>query len=111
MQLTVATADTGRLTRAAMFGLDCIWRDGFSYKKAGVIFPTLVKAGAVQGSLFLRPDGSHSETPMAFLDALNRRYGRGDGRLWDGNEGKRLDGAGRTSVGPLHDAGSDLLPV
>ncbi len=77
VQLTVATADTGRLTRAAMFGLDCIWRDGFSYKKAGVVFPTLTKAGAVQGSLFLHPDDPRSKTLMASIDALNRRYGRG----------------------------------
>ncbi len=53
VQLTVATADTGRLTKAAMFGLDCLWRDGFLYKKAGVVFPALTKAGEVQGSLSL----------------------------------------------------------
>ena len=77
VQLTVATADTGRLTKAAMFGLDCIWRDGFLYKKAGVVFPTLVKAGVVQGSLFLRPDDPRSKSLMASIDVLNRRYGRG----------------------------------
>ena len=77
VQLTVATADTGRLTKAAMFGLDCIWRDGFLYKKAGVIFPTLIKAGAVQGSLFLHPDDPRSKSLMASIDVLNRCYGRG----------------------------------
>ncbi len=77
VQLTIATADTGRLTKAAMFGLDCIWRDGFLYKKAGIVFPTLTKAREVQGSLFLRPDGDRSKRLMASLDALNRRYGRG----------------------------------
>ncbi len=77
VQLTIATADTGRLTKAAMFGLDCIWRDGFLYKKAGIVFPTLTKARQVQGSLFLRPDSDHSKRLMASLDALNRRYGRG----------------------------------
>ena len=55
MQLTVATADTGRLAKAAMFGLDGIWRDSYLHKNAGVIFAVLVKAGAVQGSLFLHP--------------------------------------------------------
>jgi len=77
VQLTVATADTGRLTKAAMFGLDCIWRDGFLYKKAGVVFPALTKAREVQGSLFLRPDGDRSKALMASLDVLNGRYGRG----------------------------------
>ena len=75
VQLTIATADTGRLTKAAMFGLDCIWRDGFLYERAGVVVPTLLRAGAVQGSLFLYPDAPRSKTPMASIDALNRRYG------------------------------------
>ena len=77
MQLGVATADTGRLTRAAMFGLDCAWRPGFLYAKAGVIFPTLVRAEAVQRSLFLQPDDERSRRLMASVDVLNRRYGRG----------------------------------
>ena len=77
MQLTIATADTGRLTKAAMFGLDCIWRDGFLYRKAGMVLPTPIKAGAVQGSLFLHPDDPRSEVLMASIDALNRRCGRG----------------------------------
>ena len=77
VQLTVATADTGRLTKAAMFGLDCLWRDGFLYKKAGVVFPTLTKAAHVQGSLFLHPDSPRIKALMASVDALNRRYGRG----------------------------------
>jgi DNA polymerase V len=67
VQLTVATADTGRLTKAAMFGLDCIWRDNFLYEKAG----------AVQGSLFLCPDDPRNKPLMASIDVLNRRYGRG----------------------------------
>ena len=77
MQLTVATADTGRLTGAAMFGLDCAWRPGFLYTKAGVIFPTLVRGEAVQRSLFLEPDDERSRRLMASIDVLNRRYGRG----------------------------------
>ena len=77
VQLTIATADTGRLTRAAMFGLECIWRDGFLYKKAGIVFPTLTKAKEVQGSLFIHPDNDRSKRLMASLDVLNRRYGRG----------------------------------
>ncbi len=76
VQLTVATADTGRLTRAAMHALDCIWRDGFQYAKAGVLFLSLVKADAVQSSLFVPTDTAASRRLMAALDGLNRRYGR-----------------------------------
>ena len=60
-----------------MFGLDCAWRPGLLYAKAGVIFPTLVRAEAVQRSLFLQPDDERSRRLMASVDALNRRYGRG----------------------------------
>jgi len=77
LQLTVATADTGRLTRAAMHALSCIWRDGFRYAKAGVVFPSLTKADAVQGSLFVMPDSAARQRLMTTLDGLNRRYGRG----------------------------------
>jgi DNA polymerase V len=77
LQLTCATADTGRLTRAAMHALKCIWREGFRYAKAGVVFPSLVKADEVQGSLFVMPDTAERQRLMAKLDGLNRRYGRG----------------------------------
>ena len=42
-----------------------------------MLFPTLLKASAVQGSLFLHPDDPRSKTLMASIDVLNRRYGRG----------------------------------
>jgi DNA polymerase V len=77
VQLSVASADTSRLTKAAMHGLSCIWRDGYRYAKAGVVFPALVKAEGVQGSLFKLPDSAASQRLMATLDGLNRRYGRG----------------------------------
>ena len=75
--LPVATADTGRLNRAALLGLDAIWRDGLSYKKAGVMLVNLVTAGDVQGGLFDRPDDEKALARMKALDALNARYGRG----------------------------------
>ena len=57
-----------------MFGLDCTCRDGFLKRgPACVVLPTLLSAGAVQGSLFLYPDAPRSKTRMASIDALNRR--------------------------------------
>lgn len=77
VQLPVATADTGKLTAAAMRALAGIWRDGFRYSKAGVVFPTLGTASLVQGDLFGRPDSEVSKGLMMSLDQINRRYGRG----------------------------------
>ena len=76
VQLATASADTSRLVRAAMRGLAEIWRPGFRYKKAGVLFPELVKADRIQGDLLSRPDSPASLARMAALDGINRRYGR-----------------------------------
>ena len=73
----MAAADTGKLTAAAMRALACIWRPGFSYKKAGVVFPALTPAAQVQGDLFGHSDTAASQRLMQTLDRLNRRYGRG----------------------------------
>lgn len=76
VQLAVASADTPRLVRAALRGLASIWRPGFRYKKAGVVFLDLVKAGAVQSDLFGSPDDPRSLALMRAVDQVNRRYGR-----------------------------------
>ena len=73
----MATADTGRLNRAALTALDRLWRPGFSYKKASVTMVDLVPTSAVQASLFDRPDDACSIARMQALDALNRKFGRG----------------------------------
>ena len=56
VKLTIATADTGRLIRAALWSLRRVYRPGFQYKKTGILFLDLTPTVAVQGSLFLRPD-------------------------------------------------------
>jgi DNA polymerase V len=75
--LPVATADTGKLNRAALTALDSLWRAGFAYKKAGVMMIDLQPAGTVQASLFDRPDDERSQARMQALDALNQKFGRG----------------------------------
>jgi DNA polymerase V len=74
--LPVATADTGRLIGAALRALAAIYRPGFRYKKAGVVFLELIPAARVQGGLFDAPDSPASKAGMRAVDALNRRYGR-----------------------------------
>jgi DNA polymerase V len=76
-QLPIATADTGRLVAAALGALVAIWRDGYKYKKAGVMLLDLAPATALQGSLFAAPDSRGSQARMQALDVINRRYGRG----------------------------------
>ena len=76
VKLTIATADTGRLIRAALWGLRRVYRPGFQYKKTGILFLDLAQAAAVQGSLFLRPDTPERVRLMTIVDELNARYGR-----------------------------------
>ncbi|MGE7156236.1 Y-family DNA polymerase [Methylorubrum rhodesianum] len=76
VKLTIATADTGRLIRAALFGLREIYRPGFRYKKTGVLFLDLAPAASVQGSLFIQPDTPQRVRLMELVDEINRRYGR-----------------------------------
>jgi len=76
-QLPIATADTGRLVAAALGALVAIWREGYRYKKAGVMLLDLAPANAIRGALFAAPDTPASQARMRALDVINRRYGRG----------------------------------
>ncbi|MGI8547191.1 MAG: Y-family DNA polymerase [Gemmatimonadaceae bacterium] len=62
----------GRLARRAV---DMIYRDGYAYKKAGVLLLDLQPTGAVIGSLFHKPDPKGASV-MSAVDAINARYGR-----------------------------------
>jgi DNA polymerase V len=74
--LPVATADTAQLIAAAHRALGAIWRNGYRYKKAGVMLVDLVKAAGVGDGLFDRRDDPRSLARMRTLDALNARFGR-----------------------------------
>jgi DNA polymerase V len=76
VQLPVATADTGKLTSAALRGVGAIWKQGYRYNKAGVIFLDLRPATEVQGTLFDQPDTPARKRLMRVLDGLNARFGR-----------------------------------
>jgi DNA polymerase V len=76
VHLPVATADTGKLIAAAQRGLAAIWREGFRYKKAGVMLLELSAVATVQGGLFDRPDDARTKARMCAMDALNAHYGR-----------------------------------
>lgn len=76
VNLTVATADSRRLVRAAVWGLGCIWRDGYQYKKAGVLFNDLHKPDEAQLNMFLKADDPKSARLMQALDKVNHEYGR-----------------------------------
>ena len=77
LKLPIATDTTHELITAALQGVRKIWRDGFAYKKAGVMFVGLVPASQVQADLFDGKDRTRSKQLMAALDSINERFGSG----------------------------------
>jgi DNA polymerase V len=75
--LPVGTDMTSALIRTALRGLRTIYRDGYRYKKAGVMVTALVPASRVQPDLFDQQDRPKSKRLMTALDALNARWGAG----------------------------------
>ena len=71
------TDDDRTLAGAALQGLKVIFREGYQYKKAGVMLMDLAPNTVHQGTLFEPPRQSeNSVRVMAAFDALNQRFGR-----------------------------------
>lgn len=71
------SADNRVLAGAALHGLAVIFREGFKYKKAGIMLMDLQPDTQRQGVLFdAAPERARSVRAMAALDALNERFGR-----------------------------------
>lgn len=77
LKLPVATDTTQELIRSALLGIRKIYRDGFAYKKAGVMFTGLVPASQIQTDLFDQQDRARSKKLMVALDSINNRFGSG----------------------------------
>ncbi len=77
LTLPIVTDSTADLIRCALQGIRAIYRDGYRYKKAGVLLTGLVPAGQTQADLFDDQDRGKSKRLMAALDAVNDRWGAG----------------------------------
>ncbi len=72
------TDDVIALSAAAVVGLQRIWREGFRYKKAGVILSQLTPKALRQATLFESAvEVSKRDRVNVAIDKLNARYGRG----------------------------------
>lgn len=76
-RLTVPTADVAELTTLAAWLLASIYREGFIYKKAGVMMLDLQPEGERQAGLFDPVDREQRSQILGAYDAINARYGRG----------------------------------
>jgi DNA polymerase V len=75
-KLPVPTNSTIELIRYATAALRAIYREGYRYKKAGVIVMEIGPEDRIQGSLFDRVDREKHAAVMRKIDALNAKYGR-----------------------------------
>ena len=72
------TDDTRLLCRAALNGLQHIYRSGYAYQKAGVMLTEIIPATARPRTLFEDVAAQQKSTSlMATLDRINRRMGSG----------------------------------
>jgi len=70
-----STSDTSELIKYAHTGLNEIYRKGYLYKKAGVIFRDLSSDNHTQMTLFDYKKGEQSKEVMQAFDRINKRFG------------------------------------
>lgn len=70
------TQDSRQLVRAALAALDAFYREGYFYKKAGVMLTGLQDRDTQQEDMFSPQDSEESLQLMQVMDAVNGRYGR-----------------------------------
>lgn len=69
------------LTKAAIWGLRKIYRDGYKYQKAGIMLSGLVDEQTRQADLFGLSPISNKTQLMETIDNINDRMGKGTIRL------------------------------
>jgi len=72
------TDDTFKLVHASLQGLKHIYKNGYGYKKSGVLLMGLQPKGSIQACLFDETqDQAKSDSMMQVMDAINRKMGKG----------------------------------
>ncbi|MBN3036020.1 MAG: Y-family DNA polymerase [Bacteroidales bacterium] len=76
IRLPVHTHETGELVNYARSLLKDLFREGYSYKKSGVILSELIPVGNLQSALWDDRPRSRERKLQEVLDGINRRMGR-----------------------------------
>jgi len=75
--LPYPTDDVRLLTKAAVQGLERVFREGYQYSKAEVLLLDLCRKGEYTEDLFATSQPVAAEKLMEVIDAVNGRWGRG----------------------------------
>jgi DNA polymerase V len=76
IDLERASNHSGEIIKAALRGLDLIFKPGFLYMKCGVTVMDLVDESTVQASCFDQTDRKKNGRVMETIDKINRRLGK-----------------------------------
>src|SRR5690606_25948218 len=76
-ELPFPSDDTRLIIKAAILGLDAIYRTCSAYAKAEILLMDLRHRGVFSRDLFAQAPPESSERAMAVLDQINARWGRG----------------------------------
>ena len=84
LQLATPTSDTMTIVRQALVAFNNIWRDGFGYRKAGVMALDIQHGCAIQLNVFDPEDHGKLRRLMTSIDGINNLYGRRSVKLAPG---------------------------
>ncbi len=76
MKFVKETDNTVIILKTAAMGLKAIYKEGFHYKKAGVMLLDLVPNSIGQGDFFIDDTKMNNKILMDILDEINDKYGR-----------------------------------
>ena len=85
LEMVYPTDSTQELLRHAVEALQRIYREGYEYRKAGVMLSGMVPAGQTTGRLFDDKTLERFRRVMPVVDMLNKKYGRDTVRLAGAN--------------------------
>jgi DNA polymerase V len=109
--LSQPTDDTLKLVNAALQGLRTIYRNGYRYKKTGVMLMGLQPKESTQATLFDDPvEQGRSDSLMNVMDAINHKMGQGAVSLAASGIKQRW-AMRRESKSPNYTTDWDELPV
>jgi DNA polymerase V len=76
LELETPTNLTGEIIQYALKGLDIIYKEGYLFKKVGIMVLGLIPEEQSQGSLFDTIDRTKNKELLKVVDSLNRSMGR-----------------------------------
>ncbi len=76
IELPVATSNSAELISYAMKGLDIIYKEGYNFKKSGILVSNLVPESELQMGLFDSRDRIRDKKLMGVLDKVNGKFGK-----------------------------------